>query len=179
MEPWFIATEKFGPQDGDGWLAYVEWSKLHQADEIVSLDRSLCTPILADFKDEYWPYVVNEDYMLNYFVDLQFLRAQISGIINLNLLCVYRNPLFEPESFDCEISFEMLGYDLIDVNGGNSALTNCGGFPEAFSGSELSTNGLIRSHARALDIQSNLRRFYPDEHHANCDVWAISRAARV
>ena len=39
--------------------------------------------------------------------------------------------------------------------------------------SELSECGLLPYHAKALSVQKRLRDEYPDEHHANCDVWAI------
>jgi len=31
-------------------------------------------------------------------------------------------------------------------------------------------------HARALHVQSDWRAKYPEEHHANCHVWAVLRA---
>ena len=74
------------------------------------------------------------------------------------------------------MNFEFLGYDLVDVQASASALTNCGGFPDVFDKAELSSKGLLTSHARALQVQSELRARYPEEHHANCHVWAVSRA---
>jgi hypothetical protein len=56
-----------------------------------------------------------------------------------------------------------------------SALTNCGGFPNAFANSELSQTGLLLDFHRAFEVQQLLRAQYPDEHHANCHVWAIFR----
>jgi hypothetical protein len=32
---------------------------------------------------------------------------------------------------------------------------------------------LLTDHAQALRVQKRLRDEYPDEHHADCDVWAI------
>lgn len=39
----------------------------------------LCPTVLPEIKNEYWPYIVNEDFMLNFFVDLEFLLKQISS----------------------------------------------------------------------------------------------------
>ena len=75
--------------------------------------------------------------------------------------------------------FEFLGYDLVDVEASASALTNCGGFPDAFDNGELSSKGLLTSHARALQVQADLRTKHPEEHHANCHVWAIFRAVAL
>jgi hypothetical protein len=56
-----------------------------------------------------------------------------------------------------------------------SALTNCGGYSDVFSNSELSEKGLLKSHERSRQVQAELRRQYPLEIHANCHMWAIFR----
>ena len=176
MSPWYIATETFTPDKGDVWTKYVDWSGLTHLDEVVSLDPMLCPTVLPELKDEYWPHVVNEDFMLSFFVDLEFLLNEISGMDELNLLCVYRDPTSPPELGAGPVGFDFLGYDLVDVQASASALTNCGGFPDIFDNTELSSKGLLTSYARAFDVQSQLRARYPDESHANCHVWAIFRA---
>jgi hypothetical protein len=99
MTPWFIATEPFSPMDGDRWRKFIEWSGLTQLTELVSLDSLLCPPILSEVRDDYWPNIVNEDYMLAYFLDLGFLKREVAATENLNLLCVVRNPaLHLPDS---------------------------------------------------------------------------------
>src|SRR5690349_11338681 len=127
MEPWFIATEKF-TKDGEGWAEYVAWSRLEHLDEVVSLDPSLCPTVLPEIKPDYWGRIVNEDFMLNFFVDMDFLRQQVLGIEPKNFLCVYRNPVAHSQ-VNAPVGFTFLGYDLMDVQGSASALTNCGGFP--------------------------------------------------
>jgi hypothetical protein len=176
MQPWYIATRRFTPRCGHPWQKYVAWSGLTQLDEVVSLDRMLCPPVLADIRDEYWPYIVNEDFMLNFFIDLEFLLAQLSGVGEHNLLCVYRNPPAPPPPCIGSGQFEFLGYDLVDAEGSASALTNCGGFPDVFDNAELSPKGLLTSHGRALQVQSELRERHPAERHAVCHVWAVGRA---
>jgi phospholipid-binding lipoprotein MlaA len=66
------------------------------------------------------------------------------------------------------------GYTL-DVHGDVSALTNCGGFPEVFSGGELNRLGLLSDLSRAKDVRRELRSACPREPHAECDVWALWR----
>ena len=136
----------------------------------------LCPTLLPEIKPGYWPHIVNEDFMLNFFIDLDFLLEQVAGVPDRNLLCVYRNPASPPPPCTGSVGFEFLGYDLVDVQGGASALTNCGGFPNVFANGELSHQGLITSHARAFEVQAALRARHPSEHHADCHVWAISRA---
>ena len=175
MQPWYIATEKFTPRHEE-WSKYIAWSGLTQLEELVSLDPMLCPSLLPDIKDEYWPHIVNEDYMLDFFVDLEFLLGQVPDGAEGNLLCVFRNPLSQPLPPAGPLNFEFLGYDLVDVQTSASALSNCGGFAEVFDNSELSPKGLLTSGARALEVQSELRRRYPQEPHADCHVWAILRA---
>jgi hypothetical protein len=125
---------------------------------------------------ERWPYIVADDFMLPYFRDLDFLLEQLSGMTDLNLLCVGRNPPSAWAPPQGAVQFEFLGYDLVDVEGGASALTNCGGFPDVFDNAELSSRGLLTDHARAGEVQSALRTRHPEEPHARCHVWAIARA---
>jgi hypothetical protein len=179
MQPWFIATERFASGNKEAWEKYIAWSGLGHLDEVVSLDPMLCPTVLPKIKDEYWPYIVNEDFMLNFFVDLEFLLKQVPDIRGRNLLCVYRNPESPPPPCEGAVKFDFLGYDLVDVTGGASALTNCGGFPDVFANNELSPKGLLTSHARAMQVQAELRANHPGEHHADCHVWAISRAVAL
>ena len=140
MTPWFIAIRPFTPADGERWISYVEWSGLTQLVEWVSLDRMLCPIVLSgEIKSEYWPHIVNEDSMLDFFTDFDFLMKQVAEIEPKNVLCVIRNPARQPEA---PLSFEFLGYHMVDRYGGNSALTNCGGFAEAFAKSDLNCQRL-------------------------------------
>jgi hypothetical protein len=175
MQPWYTATETFTPRVGEAWTKYITWSGLSQLDEVVSLDPMLCPTLLPEIKREYWPHIVNEDFTLTFFVDLDFLLTQVSDAPELNVLCVYRNPLGLPAPRSESAKFEFLGYDLVDVEGSASALTNCGGCPDVFDNRELSSKGLLTSHARACHVQSELRAKYPQERHAHCHMWAVSR----
>ena len=177
MQPWFIAVERFTPDAGEPWQKYVAWSGLTQLDEVVSLDSMLCPPILSEIKDEYWKYIVNEDHLLDYFVDLEFMLTQLPDRRECNVLCVYRNPQHDPVAPPGPLQFEFLGYDLVDRQGTASALTNCGGWPGILDNAELSPQGLLASRTRALVVQRRLLDAYPDERHADCDIWAIFRAA--
>jgi hypothetical protein len=88
---------------------------------------------------------------------------------------VFRNPVDRPQAPPVA-QFRFLGYDLVDVQDTSSALTNCGGFPDVFANSELSSAGLLPEVERALEVQAKLRSVYPSERHADCHVWAIFRA---
>lgn len=79
MTPWFIATERFDPSDGDAWSKYIAWCGLNQLTEVVSLDGMLNPTLLPVIKDEYWPHIVNANFRLNYFVDYDYLIGEVAG----------------------------------------------------------------------------------------------------
>lgn len=83
----------------------------------------------------------------------------------------------EPTRADLDLfadsRFTFRGFDLIEKTGSISALVNCGGFDKAISNVDLSTCGLLTDLSAALDAERLLRENYPDEPHANCDLWAI------
>lgn len=175
MVPWYIATARFDPTSNPSeWASYVARTGLHDLIEVVTLDDLLCPPVLQDIKPTYWPHIVNEDFMLHFFHDLEFMLAEVQTATPMNILCVYRNPETHPPPPD-QGSWAFVGYDLVDVWGGNSALTNCGGFPKAFLESELSTQGLLPNRERAFEVQHALRSQYENEHHSDCHVWAVYR----
>jgi hypothetical protein len=127
-------------------------------------------------RNDYWPHVVKEDYMVAYFTDLDFLKREIASIEKLNLLCVVRNPTshFDHSPVD---GFEFVGYDLVEAQTGVGALTNCGGFPDVFANADLSRHGLLADFRRATDVSEKLRSLHPGDPHAHCDLWTIFRAA--
>lgn len=173
MQQLYIAMEKFGPS-GSGWNEYIEWSGLTQLTEVVTLDGILCPFALPQIKDHYWPHIVCEDNMLNFFVDLDFLLSELPDTGNLNILGVIRGPTVDVRSLGWD-EFAFMGYDLLDKDVGTSALSNCGGFADVFANAELSSVGLIDDFHRAVNIRNLLHEMYPEEHHADCDLWAIFR----
>lgn len=177
-KPLFLVTERFGPQRGDEWDKYLAWSRLAHLTEVVTLDSGLCPLVIDEVRDDDWPHVVNEDFMLHCFTDLDHLLRRCGGVADRNLLCVFLEPAEHPTPPGNAPPFAFEGHDLVDVHGGISALTNCGGFPLAFCGDELSEHGLIPSLARARQVQAALRRHYPREPHADCHVWSVFRAGR-
>jgi len=173
VEPWYIAVESFDPSWGDNWAGYFRGARLTQLVEVITLDCGLCPHLTHDLRPEDWQHNVHEDYATCFFHDLDYLLKRVAGIEKVNILAAVRNPSQECSHAFSDPRFVFKGYDLIDVEGATSALTNCGGFPLAFRNDELSNCGLIVPFARAKEVQSALRQNYPDEHHADCDVWAL------
>ncbi|MEM7721633.1 MAG: hypothetical protein AAF376_04610 [Pseudomonadota bacterium] len=176
MGPLFIANNSFGPWAGDRWKGFITWSGLTQLKELVSLDALLCSRVLEEVKDEYWPYIVNEDFMLNYFTDLEFMLRQLPDTKRKNVLCVFKDPTTHPVPPSDILNFGFVGYDLIDDQTAVSALSNCGGFQKAFANDQLNELGLLDTNEEATKIQTFLLEHYPHEGHAICSRWAMFRA---
>jgi hypothetical protein len=176
LGPLYVVTERFNAGCGDRWRSYIAWSGLGQVAEIVSLDPMLCPSVLRDVVADDWPHIVNENFMTGYFLDLDYLLRRAGSYKDRNLLCVFRNPESRPQPPAAAMRFEFLGFDLVDVTGAASAITNCGGFPDVFSNDELNSFGLLDSLERAREVQHTLCAKYPGNGHTETHVWAVLRA---
>jgi hypothetical protein len=171
-ETLFIAVEPFDPSDGERWQNYFQWANISSLNEVISLDSMLCPHIIKQIQDEDWAHIVNADFRLDYFLDLEYLLKKVAQSPRKHILGVYRNPEAHIKRPPAE-SFHFVGYDLIEETTQVSALTNCGGFPDSFSNEELNKFGLIDNFDRAAEIQRNLKEKNPDEPHADCELYAI------
>ena len=173
--PFFIATERFSRSDGKQWQAYFEWARIPALVEVVSLDGALCPRIVTELSEEDWSHTVCEDYRLYYFWHLDYLMTRVRGVSSRNILGVYRNPSTHSVEPPAKGDFEFLGFDLIDEQTQISALTNCGGFPDVFRNEELNRFGLIDGFGRACEVRRVLAELHPEDHHAQCEMYAIWR----
>ena len=175
----FTASRRFDPSVGKEWLDYIAWSGLDHLKEVVSLDEILCPGIIRDLIDGDWQYNVQENFQTHRFHDLAYLMGRTAGEERRQILAVVKNPTPSECNQLVDRRFVFRGFDLIEVGGGISALLNCGGFDKAFLSSDLSDCGLVTEHLMATEIQRRLREEYPDEHHAECDSWAIWQMKEV
>lgn len=167
-------VQRFDPSQPDSWKSYIEWSGLRHLSEIVSLDCCLCPPALREFEQEDWQHAVYSEFVTAVFDSAQYAEARVavgSDRSRLQLLALMREPdeLVDLQGFQC------LGFDLIEEATAISALTNCQGFEGAFTAADLNRYGLIDELERALQVRARLKELYPDEHHADCAVWALWR----
>lgn len=172
-EIWYIAVEPFDTEAGDRWVGYVEWSGLTHLNRLISLDSILCPPILSEILISDWDHCVNADFLTDYFTDLDYLLTRIPAGVKHHVYAVVKSPSEDLSQWRFDDRFQFMGYDLVDRMSGPSALSNCGGFPEIFQPTDLSSDGLLLSFQEALRIQSELRRLYPHETHADCNIWGI------
>jgi hypothetical protein len=179
-EIWYTCRGVFSAATRMDWDKYVAWAQLPQLCQVVSLDSFLCPDVINELNAEDWQYNVQADYFIFMFRDLDYLLERVRDVTEpFDVLAVCHEPDADARTLFDDARFEFMGYDLMDEWVGDSALTNCGGFPEAFDNSELSEVGLLRDFAQANIVQQRLREFYADEPHANCDVWAIWKLKRV
>jgi hypothetical protein len=180
---YLTATAKFSPitqRTSQGktldWQSYIAWSKLTHLKEVVTLDCILGESVVERDNQLDADFLVWEDSIPLLYTRLDYLLTKLEGKdpLSYNLLAVTKEP-----TAPCETShvggFEFIGYDLLDVEGGNSALTNCGGFDNTFLPHDLNEYGLLSTYQKAYTIKEELLKNNPDEPHANCQVWAIWR----
>lgn len=173
MPPIYSAVKCFDPACGESWQKFIEWSRLTQLREVVSLDGILCPTVFQELIAEDWQHNVQEDFKTSLFHDLDYVVRRVAGDDRVNVLALMQNPNEAEVCSFIDPRFVFRGFDLVELQTGISALVNCGGFDKAFAPTDLSDCGLLTDHARALSVQKRLRANYPDEPHANCDVWAI------
>ena len=119
---------------GMSWDKYIEWSRLSQLSELISVDSMLNEVLFEpnpNNADE-WNYIVTDNhYETGFFTTLDYVLKKVETIKTFNLLAV----VIEPTQ-NCKIvtidQFAFIGYDLLDKDYSVSALRNCGGFDETF-----------------------------------------------
>jgi hypothetical protein len=173
-EIWYTARAKFDSTHGPTWEQYCQWAQLPHLAGLLTLDIILCPEIIRELTPEDWQHNVQQDYRLFYFRDLDYLLGRLARLAQpFNLLAVVREPLAPRHDCLADSRFQFQGYDLIEEITGISALTNCGGFPLAFRNEDISPLGLLPDYNLAREVQAHLRHHYPNEHHAQCDLWSI------
>ena len=179
MEFLYTALETFDKTDkaGIGWDKYVQWSKLRQLTEVVSLDGMLNKKLIEpDYKNaDDWNFIhTSGQCITGLFTSLEYVLHKCENEENFNLLKVIINPSQNVKDIAVD-NYEFLGYELLDQEFGNSALTNCGGFDETFLPTYLNKVGLIDDFKQAYDIKKQLLENNPEEHHADTNVIAVWR----
>ncbi|MDQ6786902.1 MAG: hypothetical protein M3033_08855 [Acidobacteriota bacterium] len=180
MTFWYGARESFdklSQTDVMSWDNYIEWSKLNQLKELVSLDGILNGDLVnPDFDNaDDWNFIlIDEQFQTGFYNSVEYVLKNIETKKKFNLLAVIKEPNEKCELLELA-DFEFVGYELLDKDYSNSALTNCGGFDETFLPNELNEYGLINDYEKAYDIRKRLVENNPEEHHANCNVFAVWR----
>lgn len=166
-EVWYTARNYFDPsvQKEFGWKEYTEWSKLTHLTELVSLDEGLNDLI---FEPDYenpsdLQFVITEKQTVRpFFNNLDYVLEKTKYLKHFNLLAIIQEPIIQQA--DLTSRFEFIGYDLIEIAGYTSALSNSGNFYPSFVPEDLNLLGLITDYQKARKIQINLRKYNPTPH---------------
>jgi hypothetical protein len=183
MNIYYTATSKFDPttqrtyQGIDmNWPGYISWSKLHHVKEVITLDGILGQKVVKRDNQLDANFLVWEDFVPLLYTSKEYLLSKVAGQDpqSYNLLAVTKEPTTPCETIHLA-GFEFIGYDLLDVHGDISALTNCGGFDNTFLPNDLNEYGLLSTYEKAYTTKEKLFENNPEEPHATCNVWAIWR----
>ena len=173
---YFTAIERFDPSNGERWVGYTRWLGRTDLARVITLDSLLCPPVVHAQSSEDWPFVAQEEFMLDFFTSLDFVLRRVSGHRPSVVLAVARNPSAEDVAGFPHPNFELAGFDIVDAQFTASALLNGCNFPEAFDVSELSV-GVGADQVAGAGLPDSrcfapaLSEPRPDEIH----VWAIWR----
>ena len=173
---WFTSRNIYDKEyDESSWEKYIKWSRLNQLEELVSLDGILNDLTFEpDFDTETEEIVIEENQVTQFFKSIDYVKKKSNHLDYYNLLAVIREPIRKRQT-QLERDFDFIGYDLIETDGDISALTNCGGFDETFNPKEQNEYGLISDYDRAKEIQLELPKNNPNEHHADCYLFEVWR----
>jgi hypothetical protein len=172
----YAALERFDRDNGERWAGYARWLGRTDLQRVITLDGMLCPPVVHAESSDDWDFVVQEEFMLDFFTDLGFVLQRAAQVRRAQVVAVCREPSAEDVNGFSHPEFEFAGFDIVDTQLVASALLGSNRFPGVFEVSELSAeSGLILSHGRAFKIRDQLRRRFPDRKEANCHVWAMWR----
>jgi hypothetical protein len=158
-------VEPFGPADGEAWRSYCKWRGI-QFERFDSIDGMLRPKFFMPESDEDWQHVVNENFKLHYFTDLEYARKKQDEIGRGVLVGL---------SFDCheENDAAFRGYDLFDVRSVISLLTNWGNDVEIINAA-LMPNALIRDLGTVTRIRDELIATHEMDGHVEwCEIVSI------
>ena len=173
---YYTAIERFDPDNGERWIGYTRWLGRTDLKRIVTLDSVLCPAVVHAGSCDDWGFAAKEDFMLDFFTDLDFVLRRVAGHRPSVVLAVTREPTAADVNDFSDPNFEFAGFDVVDTQFFGSALLSSSRFPALYNVSELSEeSGLIRLRKRAFQIRDTLRKSHPDCEKANCYVWAIWR----
>src|SRR5688572_6259059 len=133
------------------WNSYIEWSKMYHLSEVVSLDGMLNeTLVEPDYDDgDDWNFIHCDVWQTHFYTTVDYVLKRMIPQEKFNLLTVAVKPDRDCKDINVD-GYEFVGYDLLDKEYGNSALTNCGGFDETFLGSDLNDKGLIDHFTKSI-----------------------------
>ncbi|MFZ0826912.1 MAG: hypothetical protein WAO02_05775 [Verrucomicrobiia bacterium] len=154
-------------------MGFTRWLGRTDLKRVITLDSTLCPPVVHPESANDWQFVAKEEFMLDFFTSLNFVLQRVVGHRPSTVLAVARDP--SPEEIDGFTlpDFELAGFDVVDTQFTASALLN-NRYPALVNVSKLSSeSGLLRSREWAFKVRDTLRQRHPDREDAKCYVWAV------
>lgn len=153
---------------------YCLFSGFTHITEVVTLDSMLCCDLIGELRAEDWQHNVHEDHRGHFLRSATYLlNRQPLDRTKHQVIAARERPTVSEE---LPVGFTLCGYDIMDSGVENSALTNCGPIPEAFSPSEVNELGLLNDRERVCAIRDAMRSLEPnDPHLGRCEVWLLAR----
>jgi len=175
----YTAIERFDHDNGERWSGYVRWLGRSDLLGVISLDAGICPPVVHAESGDDWQFVVQQEFMLDFFTDLDFVRRRAAkSSRRYHVLAVARNPTAEEVAGFADARFQLAGFDVVDAQFTKSALLNGSRFPGVLSISELSReSALVPARERAFAIRDALERRHPDPRRVPWQAWGIWRYA--
>ena len=174
----YAARACFSRDYGEGWDNYIEGINLLQVSEITSLDYLLNEDVVVtdNSNETDWDhYLQSQGYLIPFYTTMEYVLRRSSDSTVFNLLAVSIEPARDVSSNEVD-GFEFVGYELLDKEYCNSALTNCGPHDEdGFPGSALNEVGLIDDYHNARSVQKELLVRDPKEPHFQTNLIAVWR----
>jgi len=172
---YYAAIEPFDSRNGDRWIGFTRWLGRTDLKRIVTLDSTICPTVVHPQSADDWQYIAREEFMLDFFTDLEFVRRRAASRRSSMLVAVARDPSAEDVENFPHADFELAGFDVVDTQFTGSVLLSQR-FPDVARPSRLSAeSGLMRSREWAFRIRDSLRRNHPNRPDAQCFVWAVWR----
>ncbi len=173
---YYAAIERFDPDNGERWVGFTRWLGRTDLKRIVTLDSALCPTVVHPESADDWQFVAKEEFMLDFFTDLNLVHQRIAGHRPAEVIAVARDPAAETVAAFPHPGFELAGFDLVDTQFTGSVIFKPDRFPGAVNVSKLSPeSGLIKSRYWAFKVRDTLRRRHPGREDARCCVWAVWR----
>ena len=110
---YYTAIERFDHDNGERWLGYTRWLGRTDLMRIVSLDSLLCPPVVHPESADDWQFVAKEEFMLDFFTDLDFVLQRVSGHRPSVVIAVARDPSPADVSDFPHPDFEFAGFDIV------------------------------------------------------------------
>lgn len=169
---WYGAFKTLDKKRKAFYEGYLKFASLKNIKEIITLDSLLC-PEAFKIDDEGWNYAINEDFMGGFYLNLDYVKKRISGLKDINLIAVIRDPTHHMTVSGKLSNAFFAGYDLMDIHMDISILTNTGCNQKVIPPRLKNKYGLIDQFEVINKIEKDNERVHKDKPHSEGYIFEI------